>query len=55
MVKRYRLSVREAKGYKIIIIRNVVFNENDLPCLKSEKNTEEISQTKNVGRKLKLR
>lgn len=43
-VKGYRLWVRENKGYKIIISRNVIFNEDDLPCLKSENKIEPLSQ-----------
>lgn len=31
-VKEYRLRVIETKGYKIIISKNIVFNEDDLPC-----------------------
>ncbi|KAL2231194.1 UNVERIFIED_CONTAM: Retrovirus-related Pol polyprotein from transposon TNT 1-94 [Sesamum indicum] len=32
-VKGYRLWVRNQPGFKVIISRNVTFNENEMPCL----------------------
>lgn len=34
-VKEYRLLVRDQPGIKIIISKDVVFNEDDMPCLKT--------------------
>ncbi|KAL2519673.1 Reverse transcriptase Ty1/copia-type domain-containing protein [Abeliophyllum distichum] len=36
-VKGYTLWVREEMGYKVIIRRDVVFNESLMPCLKETK------------------
>ncbi|KAL0443794.1 UNVERIFIED_CONTAM: Retrovirus-related Pol polyprotein from transposon TNT 1-94 [Sesamum latifolium] len=40
-VKRYRLWVRDQPGLKVIISRNVVFNESEFPCLTKNPRTEE--------------
>ena len=34
-IKGYRLLVRDQPGFKIIISKDVVFNEEDMPCLKT--------------------
>ncbi|KAL2540840.1 Uncharacterized protein Adt_01818 [Abeliophyllum distichum] len=42
-VKGYRLWDRSQSGVKIIISRDVKFNESEMPCLESEKQQETIS------------
>ncbi|KAL2465214.1 Retrovirus-related Pol polyprotein from transposon TNT 1-94 [Abeliophyllum distichum] len=42
-VKRYKLWDRSQNGVKIIISRDVKFNESEMPCLESEKQQETIS------------
>lgn len=46
--------MREIKGYIIITTQNVVFNEYDLPYLKTGKNVEPISQTENEDRSIEI-
>jgi hypothetical protein len=53
-VKGYRLWVRETKGYKIIISRNVVFNEDDLPCLKTDSSSGPLNQTDSIEREIEI-
>lgn len=42
-VKGYRLWVRKIKWHKIIISRNAVFIEDNLPYLKTQKKCEPVS------------
>lgn len=54
IVKEYRLWLREIKGFKIIISRNVVFNEYDLPCLKIDKTPESTNQITDEERGIEI-
>ena len=49
--KGYRLWVRDGKGFKTIISRDVIFNENDFPCLSNTNSTtgKNISDTNPAG------
>ncbi|KAL2241729.1 UNVERIFIED_CONTAM: Retrovirus-related Pol polyprotein from transposon TNT 1-94 [Sesamum indicum] len=39
-VKGYRLWVRSQPGFKVLISRDVTFNENEMPCLEKNQNLE---------------
>ncbi|CAA2996851.1 retrovirus-related Pol poly from transposon TNT 1-94 [Olea europaea subsp. europaea] len=53
-VKGYRLWVKEIKVYKIILSRNVVFNEFNMPCLKFENNATKSGHTENERRETEI-